>query len=484
MTPVTDPSVLASLQGGAPGANYSTLTPTSDPGATATDILKGAVKGFAQGGAMIASAPGDLGRMAETLTKLGITKLFPKLQAQDDGQSSVSWPTEQQFEQIGNIDKLPDAESTPGKHVQTVSTFLPGALGGPETILPNLIKRGLLPGIASDTLGTMFQGTSLEPYARVAGSLLSPSGVKKAPQVSADDLLTAGGNGRDQFRMLPYQTKPGTMDTWADNQLNGLATDQRGYRPAQTPQTTARLQAVKAGGGSMTADELDGLHYDLGQIAEGTTGRDSQAASDVQKALDQKIRTGLNQSNTLTGDAGVAAKTWADANDNYSRGKLLQSLDDTVQKSNDVSASVNSGAGSGNKLRTTFANFVNNDTKTWGMKQDEQDAMRNIVNGNLPVNMLRGASNKLGGGGGPAQMATMALAGHLGGIPAVLGAYMASKAARSIYNRGVASAADKMRAQIASRSPLAQSMPQPGTPAINPILARLIAAHAATGGMQ
>jgi hypothetical protein len=72
----------------------------------------------------------------------------------------------------GVTGKLPDAESTPGKFLSTIGEFAPAAvLTGGESLVPNLVKGAVLPGAGSEALGSKFEGTWAEPYARLLGAI-------------------------------------------------------------------------------------------------------------------------------------------------------------------------------------------------------------------------------------------------------------------------------------------------------------------------
>jgi hypothetical protein len=69
------------------------------------------------------------------------------------------------------------------QHIQDVAAFIPAAVAGPEGVLPNILKRGILPGVTSDAAGTVAKNVdpSLEGPARFVGALAAPfGGVKNA----------------------------------------------------------------------------------------------------------------------------------------------------------------------------------------------------------------------------------------------------------------------------------------------------------------
>ena len=65
-------------------------------------------------------------------------------------------------------------QTTAGGYAGTVGEFLPGAAIGGMGV-GNLTRFGVLPGLASEGAGQLTEGTSIEPYARVAAALAAPA---------------------------------------------------------------------------------------------------------------------------------------------------------------------------------------------------------------------------------------------------------------------------------------------------------------------
>lgn len=84
-------------------------------------------------------------------------------------------------------------ETTPGQFAGTVGEFLPGAamFGGASPA--NLARFGVAPGVASEAAGQATEGTSLEPFARIAGALAAPVGLSAAENVARRVISPAGG---------------------------------------------------------------------------------------------------------------------------------------------------------------------------------------------------------------------------------------------------------------------------------------------------
>jgi len=70
-------------------------------------------------------------------------------------------------------------KTTLGAYVKTGAEFAPGLMGGEGSLATRFARNVALPAIGSETAGQITKGTAAEPYARVAGGLLSP-GIESA----------------------------------------------------------------------------------------------------------------------------------------------------------------------------------------------------------------------------------------------------------------------------------------------------------------
>jgi hypothetical protein len=98
-------------------------------------------------------------------------------------------------------------QTTAGEYARTVGTFLPGAALGGGGAVSNILRYGVLPGLASEAAGQATEGMSVagvpvEPFARagaalvapsVAGRLVSPFGGADAGRVQSADTLRRAG---------------------------------------------------------------------------------------------------------------------------------------------------------------------------------------------------------------------------------------------------------------------------------------------------
>lgn len=103
-------------------------------------------------------------KTAVGMTPLGILRNAP---TSADVKSTVSNP-------VVSPDYQP--QSLAGSYLKTGAEFLPGLLmGGEGGLGTRLVRNVALPAIGSETAGQITKGTAAEPYARIAGAMLSPA---------------------------------------------------------------------------------------------------------------------------------------------------------------------------------------------------------------------------------------------------------------------------------------------------------------------
>jgi len=170
-----------------PGAVHTqTPEPGQDPAQTAArDFLPSLGTGLAQGAYELATFPATALRFAtwganQVSDRITGEPLFPDnglmqpvFDLQDRGRD---WMAE----------TLHQPTTTAGEFARTIGEFVPGAAAlGPGNFLGNTVRYGVIPGAASEAAGQMFDGTDLEPYARVAAGLLSGVGMALSANAGA-----------------------------------------------------------------------------------------------------------------------------------------------------------------------------------------------------------------------------------------------------------------------------------------------------------
>ncbi len=185
-TPTTDAdSLFADLKPGYP--NVTGIIPS--PGATIMDTVRGAGSGLAKGAIGVAALPG----LAEQLGRAGINAVANASGKKDREFVPVVSPETAlpNYSSIkerveNNVGKLYEPKTKPGKYAQTIAEFAPGMLipGGPaQSLVRKAATSVVAPAVASEAAGQATAGTSLEPYARVAGGVVGggiPNAVGRA----------------------------------------------------------------------------------------------------------------------------------------------------------------------------------------------------------------------------------------------------------------------------------------------------------------
>lgn len=142
------------------------------PGERAGELIRGAGTGFMRGSAQLAGLPGTIGDLLNTGAVNAANALFgTDLQTTQEVTGASGLLSGQNIQDAlaaatGGASEF-RAPGVAGDYAATIGEFLPGALGGPSTML----RYGLAPAVASETAGQATEGTALEPYARTAAAI-------------------------------------------------------------------------------------------------------------------------------------------------------------------------------------------------------------------------------------------------------------------------------------------------------------------------
>lgn len=197
----------------------------SAPQSTAADVAKSGGIGLVKGGIGLVGMPGDLAEIA----KRGADWVGSKLPSvpspapdstlgrlsqflRDESAKSAKFyhgsgdlPGSYQPLTGAQIQKSVEGvtgdfytpKTVAGEYAQTAGEFAPALIGGPELIGAKLATRVAIPAAVSETAGQLTKGTVAEPYARVAGALLSPVATAAASRGFAAIQSPIAGMSRD-----------------------------------------------------------------------------------------------------------------------------------------------------------------------------------------------------------------------------------------------------------------------------------------------
>jgi hypothetical protein len=192
---------------------------------------------------------------------------------------------------------------------------------------------------------------------------------------------------------------------------------------------------------------LDQMRRQAGAAAGNVANKtDARAGVEVIQGLDDFVNR-LGPDDVVSGDVEALKTMIPKARELWARMSKTQRIEDAIESgSNDYV----SGAGSG--IRNQFASILRNKKLARGFSDLELSAMRRVVNGTIPEQLINLA------GGGIGQIATMTGGTALGGLPGFLAGSAIAAGARKASKSVVTKNAEIARALIASGK--AQALPQ------------------------
>ena len=270
-----------------------------------SDVAKSMTSGLGRGSAGLVGLPGDVanlvGKGGDYLRSKGYLPEIPQdsvFRSQLPGSADVQKGIESV---TGEFHK---PETTAGKYAESVGQFIPAtataALTGGLPVASTVARYGVLPALTSEAAGQATEGTSAEPYARLAAALVGPG------------LVTAG---RRAITPLPA-----------------------------SPERQALVNALRAEGVPVTAGQATGsnaLRYIESHMADlpGSGGAAERASEAQRRAFTTAAmrRTGSNQE--LATPAALSAQRNALGNQ-FDQLAARNTLNIDPQFNNELSAAV------------------------------------------------------------------------------------------------------------------------------------------------
>lgn len=224
-------------------------------------------------------------------------------------------------------------------------------------------------------------------------------------------------------------------------------------------------------GATVTYDNLITLRRTLqGQAQNFSDPTEQLAASRAIKLLDEFL-SNPPAAAVRAGDAEATAALYAKGRGNYAAGKRSEDVGEARKEAILSTGAANSGKNLGNRERQTFLSLAKSDKEISGFSPEEvQQIEQNIIMGTRPTNFFRNWSNRLGGGGGLGQAITAgmgagagsSIGGALTGEPfigGIIGAAVpaaAGASARSLANKLTDRQIRILDEMVRSRSPMAE----------------------------
>jgi hypothetical protein len=299
-----------------------------------------------------------------------------------------------------------------------IGAAIPGAGSALQTLLnSNLanaaIKKGAKGAPSSDELKAI--GNALYKEVDDAGVQIAPQAFDRARGTILDDLRANTG-----FDELPG---PGSLtpNSARANQIMGEASIRMGADP------TAALP-FKA---------LDQMRRQAGAAAGNVANKtDQKAGMTIIEGLDDFVKT-LGPNDVVAGDIAALNAAIPKARDVWSRMSKSQMIDDAIEAGGDYL----SGASSG--IRNQFKNILRNKKLAARFSDAEKAAMRKVVSGSIPEQLLNLAGSGLG------QLATIG-GGMFGGFPGVLAGTAVAAGSRKLAEGVTRGKAETLRGLVAN----------------------------------
>ena len=162
------------------------------------------------------------------------------------------------------------AKTRPGKYAGTVGEFIPGAVafgaGNPE----NIIRYGVVPGLASEAAGQMTEGSALEPLARAGAAIAAPGLYNAARRLvtpfptSPERIAAADALQNEGVDLTAGQRTGNKTLRYLESELGGNAGQQIADRQGEQF-TSAALRRAGVTADRATPDVIDDAFTRIGQ---------------------------------------------------------------------------------------------------------------------------------------------------------------------------------------------------------------------------
>lgn len=271
---------------------------------------------------------------------------------------------------------------------------------------------------------------------------------KGAP--STDELRAAGSAAYKAVDDAGVQIRPDAFDrtraTILDDLRANTGFDELPGPGSLTPNAARVNEIMGAASSRMAADptsalpfkSLDQMRRQAGAAAGNMTNATDRASGmAIISGLDDMVAK-LGPGDVVAGDVVALQSALPKARETWTRMTKSQRIDDAITAGGDYL----SGASSG--IRNQFKNMLRNPKIAKGFTDAEKAAMRKVVNGSIPEQLLNLAS------GGIGQMATAIGGGAMGGIPGLLLGGAAAAGTRKLAEKVTTGKAEIVRAIIAN----------------------------------
>jgi hypothetical protein len=299
-------------------------------GESAADIGKSAAVGLGKGLISLAGLPGDIAELGargidRASQYVGNALGVDVAPRQDRTPTYGSGDIQKGIEQVTGSFYAP--KSTAGEYAQTAGEFLPGLIGGPETLATKLMTRVAAPAITSETAGQLTKGGSAEPYARVIGALLGG--------------MTPSAVGRAITPAPATESRQRLVDILANEGVTSLTAGQRSGNKSLQYAESILGDGPFAGGGTSRIQQEGQRQFTEAAMRRAGAGPDAtpEVLFNNQERLSQNFRdlssrNNLNPDNQFITDITNAVRNYRRVPDSQQRQMVQGYVDDIIDHVN------------------------------------------------------------------------------------------------------------------------------------------------------
>ena len=329
----------------------------------------------------------------------------------------------------------------PSKFAGTVGEFLGGA-GAITQLTKPVTTLATVAGVGSEAAGQLTEDTPIEPFARLTGALVTPYAGSKTltalqKQSSTRPTIEALKQEKDEAYRLVSRNSDGFSTDEVDNLIQTATRSafEKGFFPQTDATTQKALDLIgQFKGKTIFMDDLDKVRRRLGKLYK--QANDEVAILSIIKSIDDTVASKAD-TNSLVNAARAA-------NSKYSKSLLLETA---FEKSRFQTSSTGSGGNLVNKYRQALTSIITNPKKSVFFSSDEKEAMKKIIEGNVGSNTLRLIGKLSPGGNG---LMTALNVGAIVHNPALLGVTITAGAAKSLSEKQIIKATEKLRDLVAA----------------------------------
>jgi hypothetical protein len=460
-TPVTDPDILAQLNGGPqPVTDPHLLAQLNGADAPLPDVGEPAIgdggpfsPGLPSVNAAANSASQTVGKAASNLPHSAAE--FAK-NAVQPFLHPIDTATGLKDLGLGVLEKtgiVPGSEHE--KYADAVGKFFADRYGSLDAARKTLEEDPV--GMAGDLSMLLYGGSAaaarLAGRAGAAAKVAAPT-TKELFKSSADNYATMHNYG--------VELHPHIGDAAADAINTELQS--AGYRDFLAPKTFRMVEELRNPvGANLTTQDIEAVRRGLNKAARDPAERD--AARRAVGTIDDALASLTPADAAVNGHfADKIAEAATAARGDYAAAKRSELIDKIRSKAERQAAKAGTGANIDNTMRQRVDSLLNDDRKLRGFTDAEKAAMQDVVKGSTLGNAARYVGKLAPTGVVSAMGAGAGYATH--GLPGAIGTAGVGYAAKKIADRATANRLLELSHQVRSRSPLARQNP-PTPPASN-----------------